>query len=243
MLNMKKLRQIVERSDTRAGRAFDWTVQALVLVSLASFSVETLPNLPPAWQELLSAVEVITVGLFTLEYLLRVLVAERKARYVFSFFGLVDLIAIAPFYLSTGLDLRALRAVRFLRVFRLLKLARYGQAMDRMRRAFLLVREELVLFFVAALIFLYISAVGIYFFEHEAQPERFASVFDGLWWAAVTLSTVGYGDVYPVTVGGRFFTVCILLLGLGIVAVPTGLFASALSRVRQGEESRKRPLS
>ncbi|MFN3413092.1 MAG: ion transporter, partial [Thermoanaerobaculum sp.] len=172
------------------------------------------------------------------EYLLRVLVAEKKTRYVFSFFGLVDLIAIAPFYLSTGLDLRALRAVRFLRVFRLLKLARYGQAMDRMRRAFLLVREELVLFLVAALIFLYISAVGIYFFEHEAQPERFASVFDGLWWAAVTLSTVGYGDVYPVTLGGRFFTVCILLVGLGIVAVPTGLFASALSRVRQGEGSR-----
>lgn len=89
----------------------------------------------------------------------------------------------------------------------------------------------------AALIFLYLSAVGIYFFEHEAQPQRFASVFDGLWWAAVTLSTVGYGDVYPVTLGGRFFTVCVLLLGMGIVAVPTGLFASALSRVRQGEDS------
>lgn len=235
MGRMEKLRRIVERSDTPAGRSFDWVVQALVLVSLVSFSVETLPNLAPFWQQFLSAVEAITVGLFTVEYLLRVLVAEKKSSYILSFFGLVDLIAILPFYLSTGWDLRAVRVVRFMRVFRLLKLARYGQAMERMRQAFLIVREELVLFLGAALIFLYLSAVGIYFFEHEAQPERFASLFDGLWWAAVTLSTVGYGDVYPVTLGGKFFTVCVLLLGLGIVAVPTGLFASALSRVRQGE--------
>lgn len=117
MATMEKLRRMVERSDTKAGRAFDWTVQTLVLVSLVSFSVETLPNLPFAWQRFLSAVEAVTVGLFTVEYLLRVLVAEKKSSYILSFFGLVDLIAIVPFYLPTGLDLRAVRAVRFMRVF------------------------------------------------------------------------------------------------------------------------------
>lgn len=237
-MTIESLRRIVEKGDTRAGRAFDWTVQGLVLVSLVSFSLETLPHLSPLWRRVLDAIETTTVAVFTLEYLLRVFVAERKTAYIFSFFGLVDLLAILPFYVAGGLDLRAVRIVRFFRVFRLLKLARYRRAGERLVKAFLLVREELVLFLTAALILLYLAAVGIYFFEHEAQPEHFASVFDGIWWAAVTLSTVGYSDVYPVTAGGRFFTVCVLLLGLGIVAVPTGLFASALARVREAEKER-----
>jgi voltage-gated potassium channel len=96
-----------------------------------------------------------------------------------------------------------------------------------------------VLFGVTALIVLYISAIGIHYFEHDAQPERFASVFDSLWWAVATLTTVGYGDIYPITVGGRLFTFLILVLGLGLIAVPSGLMASALSRVRADEAAQK----
>ena len=128
-----------------------------------------------------------------------------------------------------------LRAVRLLRLFRAFKLVRYSAAIDRLNRAFLIAREELILFACATMLILYFAAVGIYYFENEAQPDAFASVFDGLWWAVATLTTVGYGDVFPVTAGGRFFTFIVLISGLGVVAVPTGLIASALSRAREDE--------
>ena len=119
--------------------------------------------------------------------------------------------------------------VRLLHLVRIFKLARYDKAMLRLGAAFVEVKAELAIFFGATLIVLYIAAVGIYYFEHSAQPEHFKSVFHSLWWAVVTLTSVGYGDVYPITVGGRIFTFVILMLGLGIVAVPTGLLSSALS--------------
>lgn len=231
------LKQIVEESDTKAGHLFDLTVQLLVFISLISFSVETLPDLSAGTRSILRIIEVVTVGLFTVEYALRFLVADRKRSFVFSFFGLVDAIAILPFYLALGVDLRSIRVIRFLRLFRLLKIGRYSQAIDRFHRAILIVREELILFGAAALLLLYVAAVGIYFFEREAQPDQFASIFHSLWWAVVTLTTVGYGDVYPVTVGGRIFTFFILVIGLGIVAVPTGLLASALSHIRSEKAS------
>lgn len=119
------------------------------------------------------------------------------------------------------------------RLFRLLKLGRYTAALLRFYRALLIAREELALFGTMAVILLYLSCVGIYQFEHAAQPEVFASVFDGLWWALCTLTTVGYGDVYPLTAGGKLFTFFILLIGLGLIAVPVGLVASALTQARE----------
>jgi voltage-gated potassium channel len=234
------LKQIVEDSDSRAGRAFDLTIQALVVVSVVSFSIETLPSLSDRTRQVLRWVEVITVSLFTLEYGLRLAVADRKLGFVFSFFGVVDLVAILPFYLSLGIDLRAIRVVRFHRIVSIRKLGRKSEAIQRFSRALQIAKEELFLFGAVALILLYVSAVGIYYFEREAQPEQFASIFHSLWWAIVTLTTVGYGDVYPVTVGGRVFTAVVVTLGLGVVAVPTGLLASALSQARQAEvEQRK----
>ena len=110
---------------------------------------------------------------------------------------------------------------------------RYSKAIRRFHVAFRLAKEEFVLFAFVAVMILYLSAVGIYYFENEAQPEHFRSVFHSLWWAVATLTTVGYGDVYPVTVGGKIFTFFVLMVGLGIVAVPAGLVASALSKARE----------
>ena len=230
------LKRMVEQSDTRAGRWFDAVVFALIVVSLITFSIETLPNLPPAASAMLYRIEFATVLLFTGEYLLRLAVADSRWRFVRSFFGVIDLVAILPFYLVAGVDLRAVRAFRLLRLLRILKLARYSDAIRRPRRAVGIVREELILFLNAALILIFLSAVGIYYFEHDRQPEQFASVFHSLWWAIVTLTTVGYGDTFPITTGGRVFTFFVLFLGLGIVAVPTGLFASALAKAREEEE-------
>jgi voltage-gated potassium channel len=235
------LKEIVEESGTPAARAFDLAIQALIVISLVSFCVETLPDLSPTAESWLYAIEVVTIAIFTIEYVVRILVADNRIKSVFSFFGIVDLIAILPFYLSAGIDLRAVRVLRFFRIFRAFKLLRYNRAIERLRRAFLFVKEELLLFFGATALVVFLSSVGIYYFEHDAQPEKFASVFHCMWWAIVTFTTVGYGDVYPITVGGRIFTAVILLLGLGIVAVPTGLLASALTETRSQEPRQSPP--
>lgn len=235
------VKRMVETSDTLAGRVFDFTIQGLIVVSLISFAVETLPDLSPGTQRTLHVLEVAIVSIFTAEYLLRIAVANRKLRFIFSFFGLVDLLAILPFYIASGIDLRSIRVLRLLRLFRTLKVLRYGRAVQRLRTAFALAKEDLVLFFAASLLMLYVSAVGIYYFERSAQPEVFASVFHSLWWAVATLTTVGYGDVYPVTAGGKMFTFVVLMVGLGIVAVPTGLIASALSEARRQERDGNAP--
>ena len=173
---MQTLRSIVEDNTTRTGRVFDLGIQLLIVYSLITFSIETVPGLSPETSSFLQRSEVVVVAIFTIEYLLRVLVATNRLGFVFSFFGLIDLCAILPFYLSTGLDLRSLRSLRFLRLFRLLKLVRYSVAIRRLHHAFLLAKEEVVMFLGVTLILLFLAATGIYYFEHEAQPAKFASV-------------------------------------------------------------------
>jgi voltage-gated potassium channel len=233
---IQKLKQIVENNDSAGGRIFDTFIQSLIVLSLVAFSIETLPNFSPTVAAWLAWIELLTVAAFTIEYVLRILVAERKLAYIFSFYGIIDLLAILPFYLAVEFDLRAIRAFRFFRLFRTFKVIRYNKAIRRFHRAFIIAKEEIVLFLIVAVLLLYFSAVGIYFFENEAQPESFASIFHSLWWAVATLTTVGYGDIYPVTIGGKVFTFFVLIVGLGIVAVPAGLVASALSKARELEE-------
>lgn len=232
----EKLRTIVNDNTTREGRIFDYTIQVLILISLLSVSIESLPRNSSATKQVLAFINTSCVVLFSIEYILRVLVAKRPLRYIFSFYGIIDLLAILPFYLRTAVDLRALRAFRILRVFRTLKLIRYSRALNRFHIATQIVKEELVLFFIVTTIFIYLSASGIYFFENEVQPEVFSSIFHSLWWATVTLTTVGYGDAYPITVGGKIFTFFVLIIGIGIVTVPAGLVATALTKARELEE-------
>ena len=153
------------------------------------------------------------------------------------FLSLIDLLTILPFYLSLTIDLRSLRALRLLRLFRILKLVRFNKSINRFQEALKIAREEIIIFIFATCIVLYLSSVGIFFFENAIQPDKFSSVFHSLWWAIVTLTTVGYGDIYPLTLGGRIFTFFILILGLGIVGIPAGLIASALTAVRRKEEN------
>ncbi len=211
---------------------FEHVIQALIVLNLLTFALETLPDLADGTMRILGIFEWISVSIFSAEYLLRLVLSRPRFKYAVSFFGVVDLLAILPFYLGLGIDLRSVRAFRLLRLLRALKLARYSAAMQRFHRAFLIAKDELVLFGVVAAILLFLSAVGIYYFENASQPDVFSSVFHSLWWAVVTLTTVGYGDAYPVTVGGRIFTGFVLITGLGIVAVPAGIFASALSKAR-----------
>ena len=224
------LKNIVEINDNRKSRVFAYFIQALIFISIISFSYETIPDLDVTTRKVLRAIEVFCVIIFSIEYLLRIYVADHKLKFVFSFYGVIDFLAILPFYLALGIDLRSLRALRFLRLFRILKLMRYNRAIKHFTKAIALAKEEILLFLIVTLILIYFSAVGIYYFENEVQPENFSSIFDSLWWAIITLTTVGHGDVYPVTVGGKVFTFFILMIGLGIVAIPTGIISSALTK-------------
>jgi len=224
------LKKIIEDTDTKTGRAFDLTIQILIVYSLITFSISTLPGLSHTAQQFLHLSQITVVAIFTIEYVLRIVVADRKLGYIFSFYGVIDLMAIFPFYITYAVDLRAIRIVRLLRVFRIFKVARYVKAVERYGTAFKSIKEELVVFFGATFFLIYLSAVGIYYFEHIAQPEAVQSIFHSLWWAIATLTTVGYGDIVPITIGGKIFTFFILMIGLSIVAVPAGLLAVALQK-------------
>ncbi|NER15140.1 ion transporter [Leptobacterium flavescens] len=235
----EKLKNIVESTESLGGRIFSIIIQLLIITSIVSFSIETIPDLQPQTRTVLKWIEIFSVVVFTAEYLLRIYVADRKSGFIFSFLGIVDLLAILPFYLSFGIDLRSIRALRLIRLFRLLKLVRYNNVISRFSKALRYAKEELILFFFITIVLIYLSAVGIYYFENGVQPENFSSVFDSLWWAVATLTTVGYGDIYPITAGGKVFTFFILLLGLGIVAVPAGIISSALTKAIDDERDNK----
>lgn len=233
-----KLKEIVERENTAAGRWFNLFIITLILLSVLSLSVKTLPGLDDKLIRTLEVFELISVLIFTVEYFLRIYVADKKLGYILSFYGLIDLIAILPFYVATGLDLRSIRIFRVLRLLRILKLVRYSDAATRLVEVFKAIRRELVVFTAVMVCIIYVSAVGIYYFEYPVQPYEFSSVFHSMWWALSTFTFLGYGDVYPITVGGRILTFFVLLSGIFMIAVPTGLVASALRKeidLEQGE--------
>ena len=234
-----KIRSIVEDNTTRYGKIFDYVIQILIFLSLVGFSIETFPNNSPKLIQFLYDFEVFCIVVFSIEYLLRIFAANKPLGYIFSFYGIIDFLAIIPYYLSS-FDLRYLRAFRIFRVFRAFKLIRYNAALNRFQIAYRIVKEELMLFMMVILILLFIVSAGIYFFENQAQPEVFKSIFHSSWWSIVTLTTVGYGDVYPITLGGKIFTFFVLIIGVGVVTVPAGLVATALSKAREIQEEEQK---
>jgi voltage-gated potassium channel len=233
---MPSLKEIVEYNDSRESKIFNGFIEILIIISIISFSIQTLPDLTLKTREFLNILETVIVIIFTIEYILRSIVADNKLKYIFSFYGIIDLLAILPFYVTAGIDLRALRMFRLFRILRAFKLFRYSKAIKMFQKALKLIKEELIVFFLSTCFMLFLSAVGIYYFENPLQPDAFKSVFHSLWWAVITLTTVGYGDMIPITVGGKVFTFIILMIGLAIVAVPTGLITSAISRTKEYDE-------
>lgn len=233
------LKSIIEKNTTKAGRYFDFFIQFLIILSLIAFTLETLPNLSEEFSYWLYIIEVFIVIVFSIEYLLRIFVSDNKLKFIFSFYGIIDLFAILPFYLTSAIDLRSIRIFRLLRLFRAFKLLRYSRALKRFRLASLMIKEEMIIFLTATIFLIYFASVGIYYFESSVQPDKFSSVFDCMWWSVATLTTVGYGDVFPITAGGKIFTFLILILGLGIIAVPTALISSALTKCIQEEKEEK----
>lgn len=220
---------------TVQGRVFEYLMQSLVFFSLFMFSLETLPGQSDRFYEILHIIDFLIFIIFTVEYVLRICFSKISWRYAYTFHGIIDLLVILPFYFSLSIDLRCIRIFRVFKLFHILNMSRYSRAMRRFYIAAKIIKEEVILFSIFSTILLFISASGIYFLEYSHQPEIFSSVYASLWWAIVTLTTVGYGDAYPMTIGGKFFTFFVLIIGVAIVTVPAGLITTALSKARDVE--------
>lgn len=229
IVNSRSARRRVAADLSGVTRRCDLFIQVMIYLSIISFSISTIPNLSPLEEHILDTVETINLAVFSVEYLVRLLVAGQKLKFIFSFYGVIDLLSILPSYLVDA-NLTSLRVLRVFRVFRMFKLMRYHRAVERFHRAFADIKEELVIYLIGVLIFFFLSSAVIYHCEHDAQPDKFQSVFHSMWWTLITLSTVGYGDVYPVTLLGKVTTGLILLVGLGTVPIPSGLIAAALTK-------------
>lgn len=209
---------------------------AAIFLSTAALVIETLPEFQGA--PVFFAIEVATMVLFTVEYALRVWsctehvrfrgAVRGRLRFMVTPFAIIDLLAILPFYLAMmPVDLRFLRLLRLLRLFRLAKLARHFSALQMLGRAVSSVRYELMVTLCLAGILLLMASASMYYVEHEAQPEAFSSIPATMWWAIATLTTVGYGDVAPITSLGRLLGGIIAVLGIGMFALPTGILGAA----------------
>lgn len=218
-------------------RVFDIGIMSLILASVLSVFAETFDLSPRAFATI-EGFEVVVSIVFSAEYVLRVwtadlLFSERspfraRMRFIRSGMAIVDLVAILPFWLPMLLPghLLGLRAIRLVRLLRILKLNRYVEAMAAIGDVFAKRSRELVASCLFIFLLMLLSSLLMYHAEHGAQPDIFRNAFSGLWWAVATLTTVGYGDIYPVTALGRFLGAIIALLGIGMVAIPTGILSS-----------------
>jgi voltage-gated potassium channel len=232
-----RLHQVIFEADTPAGRAFDLTLIAAILVSILVVSVETVAGLPPAVYRWLRAGEWALTILFTVEYALRLYAVRRPLRYAASFFGVVDLVAILPTYLSLALPgaqyLLVVRALRLLRIFRILKLSRFLTEARGLQRALRASSRKISVFLLAVAAIIII--VGSLMYLIEGRTNGFTSIPRSMYWTVVTLTTVGYGDISPQTPLGQAVASLVMILGYGIIAVPTGIVTSELVYGARGE--------
>ena len=227
-----RLHEIIFEADTRAGRLFDLALIWLILLSVATVILESVRPVREAYGAHLYALEWVFTILFTVEYALRLLSVRRPLRYATSFFGVVDLLAIIPTYLSVFVPgsqyLLVIRILRLLRVFRLLKLSEYVTEADTLRRALRASRRKISVFLSAVI--LLVVVIGALMYVIEGEEHGFTSIPTSIYWAIVTLTTVGYGDLSPRTPFGKILASIVMVIGYGIIAVPTGIVSVELAQ-------------
>ncbi|MEE2644657.1 MAG: ion transporter [Myxococcota bacterium] len=236
-----------------AGRQIDTFIICLIALSILAVILESEATLAAEYETPFLIFEYFSTFIFSVEYLARLWVCVEQPRFRHPFFGrmryiitpmaLVDLLAILPFYLglfidTKSVDARFIRGIRLFRLFRLFKIGRYSQSISRLVNVFARKKEELAITFFAVVMLLIFASSVIYLVEHKAQPEQFSSIPAAMWWGVATLTTVGYGDIYPITGLGKFCGAVIALLGVGIVALPAGIIASGFNEAIQERESR-----
>jgi len=225
-----KLHEILYEADTPNGKVFNIALFIVIIASIVFVMLESIQSIDSQYHDFLNAAEWVITILFTLEYIARVITVKKPLKYIFSFFGIIDLLSTIPKYLSFFLvggahSLVALRALRLLRVFRILKLARYIGESTNLARAIKASRAKLSVFILFVFILCVILGTIMYLVE-SGQDSGFTSIPRSIYWAIVTLTTVGYGDIAPVSALGQLISSFIMLMGYAIIAVPTGIVSA-----------------
>ncbi len=230
MIIMKEQRKellwrIIFQADTRDGKRFDILLLIAILISILAVVLESIESLHAEYGQVFRVSEWIITGVFTVEYILRILVVKSKRKYILSFYGIIDLLSILPFFLGLifvgSQSLLIIRVIRLIRIFRILKLSRYTRAANTIVSALRNSLAKISVFLFAVMLLVLI--IGTIMYLIEGKDNGFKDIPTSIYWAVVTLTTVGYGDLAPQTVLGQFFASLVMIMGYGIIAVPTGI--------------------
>jgi voltage-gated potassium channel len=212
-------------------RIIDRLVYGLIIASIIGIVAET-HDISDNARHLLSLFETVTYIAFSVEYVYRILQARKGSgiqSYALSFFGIIDLLAILPFFLPfiIAVDARAIRVLRLLRLVNVIKIGRHNKAINTLIKVIRSVRTEVAVTLFASVVVVVFAGILMYYAEHETQPEVFTNMSQSIWWAVATLTTIGYGDIYPVTALGKIIASSLAFVGIGLVAIPAGLISAA----------------
>jgi len=228
----KKLHAIIYGTNTKEGKVFDIILLWVIIASIVLVMLESVKTLDTKYHDFFNIAEWVITILFTIEYIARIITTKKPSEYVFSFFGIIDLLSTIPKYLSLIFGgthaLVALRALRLMRVFRILKLVRYVGESNRLLKALKASRIKIFVFLFAVMVLCIILGTIMYLIE--ADLGEFTSIPRGVYWAIVTLTTVGYGDIAPHTGLGQFVASIVMLLGYSIIAIPTGIISAEMTK-------------
>lgn len=231
-----RLHEIIFEAETPAGKAFDIALLLVILMSIAAVMLESVTSIAEVYGAELRAAEWVFTVLFSIEYILRIIAVGRPSGYIFSFFGIVDLLSLLPTYLSVLIpgaqSLLLVRVLRLLRAFRVLKLTRFVHNADELSLALKASRHKIFVFVSTVLTIVVI--VGAIMYLVETPEAGFTSIPMSVYWAVVTLTTVGYGEITPATALGRFLASGLMIIGYGVIAVPTGIVTAELTYLKQG---------
>lgn len=237
-----KLHEIIYEADTPAGKLFDVVLLITIIASILLVMLESVNSIDAKYHDLLNISEWIITILFTIEYIIRIITVKKPFQYIFSFYGIVDLLSTIPKYISLIIGgvhaLAALRALRLLRIFRILKLVRYLGASNNLVRALKASRAKISVFLFAVVIAAVISGTIMYLVEGE--ENGFTNIPKSVYWCIVTLTTVGFGDIAPQTPLGQFIASLIMILGYGIIAVPTGIVSAEYTAQNKPKQKPKK---
>ncbi|AOR29193.1 potassium voltage-gated channel subfamily KQT [Formosa sp. Hel1_33_131] len=232
----EKVHEIIYEADTPAGKLFDVLLLIVILISILLVMLESVESIEAEYSAILNTSEWVITILFSLEYIVRIIIVKKPRAYIFSFYGIIDLLSTIPKYLSLFFvgthSLIALRALRLMRVFRILKLTRFIGETANFGKALKRSRVKIAVFLSFVIVLCVILGTVMYLVESE-QDSGFSSIPRSVYWAVVTLTTVGYGDIAPITALGQFIASLIMILGYGIIAIPTGIVTSEMTKTEE----------
>ena len=245
-----KIYEVIEKTneEDKVGKWFDMSMLVLIILSILQIVLESHANIQSKYGNYFRIFEIFTVMIFTIEYLCRIYTAKCKYgdgnitsifKFIFSFEGMIDLISILPFYLPLAikLDFRFMRIFKVSKVFRIFKLGRYSKSFDTIKRVLKREKEVLVITLVFSFLLILISSILMYYVENPVQPKAFPNITATMWWGISTLTTIGYGDIYPVTVLGKILASVVAIIGIGIIAIPTGIISAGfVGEIKKGEK-------